>query len=497
MNRSGKLKLNTATSLLNQIIALVCGFILPRLILAEYGSSVNGLVSSITQFLGLITLCELGVGAVVQSTLYKPLADNDLLMISKVMVSARRFFNKVGIILIAYVAVLAGLYPFSVLSEFDFLSTVLLIGAMSISYFAQYFFGISNQLLLNADQRAYIPLTLQILTTIANTIASVVLIRFGASIQVVKLVSSIVFLVRPIFLFFYVKRSYKIDYSIKLLQEPISQKWNGLAQHLATVVQGNTPTVVLTIFSTLIKVSIFNVYNLVANGLKQILTSLTAGVQALFGNMLAKGEKEELNSTFNTVEWFIHTIAVFVFTVAGMLIVPFVTVYTSGISDANYVEPIFAVLLMVASACYCLRLPYSMIVLAAGHYRQTQKSAIVEMVITLVIAIGSVFFFDLIGMAVAMLVAMVYRTVYYVLYLKKTIMMRSLKKFIKQVIVDFITVIAIICATFWLRLAKVSYLSWVILAVEVALIAIVVSLIINVICYKKVILGILKRKNRS
>lgn len=61
---------NTTASLISQITALVCGFILPRLFLQYFGSEVNGLVNSITQFLSVISFLELGVGAVVQSSLY-------------------------------------------------------------------------------------------------------------------------------------------------------------------------------------------------------------------------------------------------------------------------------------------------------------------------------------------------------------------------------------------------------------------------------------------
>ena len=59
---------NTVASILSQLTALVCGFILPRFFLEHFGSEVNGLVNSITQFLGVISFLELGIGAVVQSS---------------------------------------------------------------------------------------------------------------------------------------------------------------------------------------------------------------------------------------------------------------------------------------------------------------------------------------------------------------------------------------------------------------------------------------------
>lgn len=47
MTRKTKLKLNTIIGFIYQIVAIICGFILPRLILSNYGSETNGLVNSI------------------------------------------------------------------------------------------------------------------------------------------------------------------------------------------------------------------------------------------------------------------------------------------------------------------------------------------------------------------------------------------------------------------------------------------------------------------
>lgn len=486
MTRNKKLKLNTVSAIINQFIVIICGFILPRYILKFYGSNVNGLVSSIQQLLGLISFCELGVGAVVQSTLYKPLADNDNILTSKVMISAKKFFDKVGIILAVYVLVLAIAFPFSQTLQFDYLSTIMLVLAMSISYFAQYFLGVRNQLLVNADQCAYVQLFYSSLTVILNTIVSVILIKSGMSIQIVKFVTALIYLIRPLGLAIYVKKNYSIDYKLKLTEEPIKQKWNGLAQHFAYVVLQNTDTVVLTFFSTLVNVSIYNVYNLVVNGIKQLVLSFTTGIQALFGDMLAKGEEKLLNKTFGCVEWLLHTIVVLLFTVTGLLIVPFVRVYTSGVSDANYVVPIFAVLITCATAAYCLRLPYNILVLAAGHYRETQKSAIIEMILNIVISIILVFWFGLVGVAVGTLISITYRTIYFAWYLRENIINRKIGFFIKHIIVDILSVLCMVAATFWINLSAVNYLSWLIMAVECGIICIVVTLIINLIFYRDI-----------
>lgn len=492
MTRNKKLQLNTISSLLNQIITLVCGFILPRYILSYYGSTVNGLVSSVQQLLGLISFCELGVGAVVQSALYKPLADNDGMLTSKILISARKFFDKVGIILSVYVVLLAAFFPLSQRDDFDYISTMFLVLAMSISYFAQYFFGVRDQLLVNADQRSYIQLFYQSLTVIINTVLSVVIIKCGASIQIVKLITSLVYLIRPIGLAIYVKRNYKIDYSLKLTEEPIKQKWNGLAQHFATVVLQNTDTVVLTFFSTLINVSIYNVYNLVLTGVQKIVSSLTSGAQSLFGNLLARGEMELLGETFDCVEWLFHVVTVLAFTMTGVLIVPFVQIYTKKIIDANYIVPLFAALLTCATALYCLRSPYTITVLAAGHYKQTQNSAIIEMILNVVISIGLVFWLGLIGVAIGTMISVTYRTVYFALYLRKNILKRRFTLFVKHILVDIVTVVCMVAATFWIKLSAVNYFAWIIMALECGGICLAVLIIINLIFYRKTLKNVIQ-----
>ena len=98
MNRRNKLYLNTITALFNQVVVLICGFILPKYILSYFGSDINGLVTSITRFLSVIAFLELGIGPVIQSNLYKPLADKDTDTISKIVVSAERFYRRIAYI---------------------------------------------------------------------------------------------------------------------------------------------------------------------------------------------------------------------------------------------------------------------------------------------------------------------------------------------------------------------------------------------------------------
>lgn len=482
--RQKRLLYNTVSSLIFQLTTIICGFILPRLILNAFGSEVNGLVNSITQFLGVISFLELGVGAVVQSALYKPLAEKNQEDVSKIISSANKFFTRLGQILLIYVIALVIFYPQFAGKNFGFIYTATLIVTISISSFAQYFFGIVNRLLLTADQRGYIQYNAQTLAVVCNTAACFILIRVGCSIQIVKLTTSLIYLLQPFLIYLYVRHHYSIDRKIKYIKEPIPQKWNGIAQHVAAVILDGTDTIVLTLFATLSDVSIYSVYFLVVKGVKQLFMSMTNGITSLIGELWAKQEIKELNKTFSWTEWVIHTGTTFVFGLTAILIVPFVRVYTLGIHDANYIQPLFAALIVAANAGHCLRLPYNIIILAAGHYKQTQNNYIIAAILNIVVSVVTVKAWGLIGVAIGTLVAMGYQTVWMAVYDSRNLIKWPLRNFAKQIFVDGLTVIIGFFATRMIVMPEATYIEWVFLVVKTAIIWIVIVGVLNMVFYR-------------
>lgn len=472
---------NTLFSLIFEIVTIVCGFILPKIILNSYGSATNGLINSITQFLSIISFMELGIGAVIQSSLYKPLSDKNSNLYSEIYVSGQKFFNKIGITLVFYVIALIVLFPLIINKNFDWTYIVTLILSMSISYFAQYFFGISDRLLLNADQKGYIQYNAQTITLILNTLFSFILIKCNASIQFVKLVTSLIYLARPVVLRIYINKKYHINREITYTDEPIKQKWNGIAQHVSAIIIDSTDIVVLTLFSTLENISIYSVYYLVINGIRQLLISLTKGVQSYIGNLWAKKDYKNLNSFFEVFEFIWHNITIFLFGCTSILIVPFVQIYTKNINDANYVQPLFALLMSLAFAFYCLRSPYNLLILASGKYKETQQNYIFASIINIVISCIMVFCLGLIGIAIGTLAALSYQTFWMAYYSSKKLIDRSFLSFLKTFIVDVIIFLIGYLLTKFLPFKSISISSWLILAVEVSFIWILVIVIINVI----------------
>ena len=484
-NKKGRLSLNTIAPLLTQLMTIISGFVIPRLILEFFGSEVNGLTQSITQFLSIITFMEAGVGSVIRFNLYKPLRNKNNEEISKIIVSANKFFRTIALSLTAYIIILAFAFPYISHSSFDNLYTALLIGAMSISYFAQYYFGQVNQLLLTADQRGYIQYFAQTITIAVNMFACVLLIHAGAGIHIVKLITSFIFLLRPLYLQIYVKKHYNLNYHIKYTEEPIKQKWNGLAQHITAVILESTDVIVLTIFSTLSTVSVYSAYHMVVYGIKNLFTTATSGIEAYIGNVIAGGDKLELNAVFSITEWTIHFFGTILYCCVACLITPFVLVYTKGILDTNYDVPLFGLLISLAYYSHTIRLPYSICVLSGGHYKRTQNSYIISASINILLSICTVIRYGLVGVAIGTVAGMSYQIIWLAIYCYKNILGRKLQYFFKQILSDGIIFAVVYIFSTYLSIDSLTYLAWCVLGIKVFIICVSISLLVNCIFYGK------------
>lgn len=110
---------NIGLNILLQITVICSGLIIPHLIINQYGSTVNGMISSITQFLSYITLLESGIGGVIKAALYKPLLRRDKESLGGILNATNQFFRKIAGVFVVYLIVLASTYNKIANTEFS------------------------------------------------------------------------------------------------------------------------------------------------------------------------------------------------------------------------------------------------------------------------------------------------------------------------------------------------------------------------------------------
>ena len=437
-------KLNICVSVLHQILTAVCGLIIARIILQSFGSENNGLMQSVSQILGYTVLLEGGIGGVMRAALYKSLANNDSGHIADVFQSGKIFFRKISMIFILFVVLLGCCIKLAINTDFDWLYVFVMVLILGTNTYFGYYAAISHKLLLMADQKLYVIQLVQIISMVINLVLCPVAIHLGAGIHLVKLLTACTAMLGPIFFCAYVRRHYAIESKSQRKAYRLPQQRDGVIHHLAYFVHRNTDVVLLSLFSNLDNVSVYAVYHTVISVLEQLLGSISSGIAGKIGTQWARKEADELNETIDVYEVCNTALTFAVGVVCFILILPFVSIYTAGVTDANYNQPLFAALLICGSMVNCLMLPYSVTISAAGHYKETKLGAIGEVSINLLLSLALVISFGLIGVAIGTLTAMIFRLLYNLRYLSVAIVKRPIYKSVKCILPNIVLAVLFI-----------------------------------------------------
>ena len=230
MGRSKKFMLNSVTTALLQVVTMIAGFITPRFMLTAYGSEINGLISSILQFISYFNLVEAGLSSAAVYSLYKPIAEKDYNRINRIVVAAKHFYVKSGFIFVGLVVILAICYPFITDSTvLDQTSIFVLVLVLGVNGSLEFFTLAKYRALLTADQRTYVISLASIVYTVLNTIIVVALSIMHINIVLLRIIALLSILVRTLILYVYVKTNYHfICYDVEPDYGAMDKRWSAL-----------------------------------------------------------------------------------------------------------------------------------------------------------------------------------------------------------------------------------------------------------------------------
>lgn len=460
--KTGKAKLNVISTLCNQIVTTICGVMVPHILISAFGSEAYGISVSITQFLSYITLLESGIGGVARAELYGPLAKNNMCEVSSVYRAILNFFRYVaGAFLIYSIVIGLTFYDIANVTTFSRPYIFALVMVISLATLAKYMGGLANLTLIVAAQKQYVNNAILIVTTIANTILIVLLVHLDAGLLWVKLGSSLIFVVRPILYAVYVKKHYRLT-KVRKTKTVLKQKWTGIGQHIAYFLHANTDIVLLTLFADVKLVAVYSVYSMVIKSVYAIAQSFSGGMEAAFGEMIANGQLEKLQSSYGRYKTLISCASGVLFSCTGILIIPFVQLYTKGVTDANYIQPLFALILLMSEAANCIVLPYSSLPIAANHLKQTRWGAYGEALINIAVSCLLIRWNPLVGVALGTLTATLFRGIFYMVYSGKNILHISYERILFHFLCELAAICIISIIGYWLlqRVVIANYFQW-------------------------------------
>ena len=495
-----------AANLFLQIVVFISGIILPRFILQAYGSSINGMITSVNQFLTYLGLAEAGVATASVVALYTPLALGRKDEVNSILSAARKFYNRSGVLFLSLTAVLVFIYPFFISGQLDDSLVRWMIVVLAGSTLVDYFFLGKYRVLLMANQEGYVVALIQSVGTVANMVVSIGLIYAGASVLAVKAVATGVYVLRLFLVKAYAKKKYPdLDFHAQPAEGALKQKNAALFHQVVTIIVNNTDTTILTIClgsRSLLEVSVYGIYMLVVNAVNQLLTSFSNGLTAGFGEVIARREEETLKKSYSDYEYMYFLIFFVVVACMGVLLIPFISVYTIDMKDVQYVRPVIAVLFTLLVFLQNVRIPGLTIICAAGHYKETRYQAGLEAAINIVVSLALVWSMGMTGVLLGTVCSYGYRSFEIILYTNRHLIPGTAKTAFSRIIRNLVVTAVLIAAGIWLIPQNMtSFINWFIYAVAAGVVSVVLIVGVNYIAepqeFKNLILrilGIVSRK---
>ena len=434
----GKAKKNLVFSFISEALIFAVGFIIPRLFVLTYGSETNGLFNSTNQLLQYLAIFEAGIGSVMLKELYKPIVEKDKDSIRKVYFTGRDYYQRVSWLYLAGLFIICVVYSLVIKSSIPSWKVFLVVLFSGLSNVLVFFFVSSKSYLINADGNYYFVAIMTLLVRLLNYGVQIVAVLLKADIVVIKGAGLLVTLFNIIGYNAYFNKHYKyINSGERVVERELFHDRKYYMQHqVANLAFSATDTVLLTFACGLNSVSIYSVYNMVVNGLMQILNVIVNSLTYILGQSYAKGKEYycRVHDAFKMG----YMILGFTFgTTAFLLYIPFIRMYI-GNADINYEYKGLAFLFSLIFILNSTRRIDNQLASIAGYAKETLPQVYIELGTNVFVSVCLVFFIDIYGVLIGTAAAILYRYFSSCWFNEKNILNRKIINGFKYSIVNYV-----------------------------------------------------------
>ena len=408
MNSKNGIK-NIIWGLLAQIITIGLGIFIPRLVLVNLGSESNGLLNSVSSILAYMSLLEAGVGTTTLQALYKPLADEDTYSANRIMAATDKFYKRTGTIYLTIVIGLSVGYALIVNSELSRISVFLVVLLSGLSGVLSYFFQGKYKILLSAQGKNYINTNITTFSTVGVSIVKAIVLIAGGNVVMVQSVYFIFNFIQMLIILIYMRKhcawlNLKVDPDYYALE----QRNAVLVHQISGLIFSNTDVIILTAFTSLKTVSVYSMYAMIFGMVKSVAVTISESFVYALGQSYSN--KEKFMRMFNAYETYNIAITFSLFCISGILILPFLKLYTVGVADVNYIDRYVAYLFLAYYLLHNGRASSGNVISISKHFEQTKWRSVLEAIINVTTSLILTYKLGIYGVILGTVVALLYRT---------------------------------------------------------------------------------------
>lgn len=427
MNKSKFMK-NVVFGFGGQCIIIILGIIIPRIMITSYGSDVNGLVSTVTQIFTYMALLEAGVGQAARNALYKPITENDREGISYIVSVAQGYFRKITLCYGVVVVLLSFIVPQIIKSNVSWFTIFLVVFFEGMSGVVTFYFIETQTIVLTAEGKGYINNGVNVVNKTLSYIVKIIMAMLGINIAVLQFAFFLITIVKVFFYKYYFKKNYSwIDYKAAPKSAKLADRNSYILTEVAWTLFSSTDMIVLSTFVSTKMSSVYAVYNMVFSNLNVLLNAVYTSISYMLGQAYYENKERyiKIHDAFTSV--FLGAMTVLM-CIAYILIIPFVRLYTKGVTDVEYIYTSLPIMFALVQILSWSRYVSGNLTGLAGYAKQVSKISLIEAIINVILSIALVQRFGIVGVLFATVAALPIKVIFCSYLTDKKILERSPKK---------------------------------------------------------------------
>ena len=402
--RTTKMIKNFITDFFPQIIIMIIALFKSKIMLQYLGQETLGLYQLFAQVITYLALAEGGLASAAVYRLYKPIADKDNQKIAEIANATRNVFMIVsGIILVLGIGI-SFVVPF--LIENNTFSYGYIVSNFILYVISEVvvYLTIYRRALFEANQEKYKINIIYQTSLILHSLLEIAILILGGNLTSLFIMFICLNTVTSMIILLYGKKTYsylpktkKADYSL------VKDVKNLFIHKISALISNNVDVIIISKVLGLVNVVIYTTYNYIINSLKLVVDKLYGAALGGIGNVLAtdKDTGKKLFFEYNSLVFFF----------ALVLGVPLLYAIDYFIdiwySNEIYTSMLLSILFVVNLVYYIIRTPLISFTTAAGLFKETNKCAILEVIINLSLSLILVNIIGIPGVLIGTIVSLV------------------------------------------------------------------------------------------
>lgn len=391
---------NINYSIIGQVLTHLANFSSRTIFIQVLSAEYLGLTGLFTNMLSILSLAELGVGAAITYSLYKPIAENNKSMIEGLMNLFKKTYIMIGITILIIGISLTPFLTFFI-SDIPNIPNIYLIYIIYVLNSSSTYFYSYKRAFLIADQKKHIDSLYHYSFLLLRIILQIFILIITKNFLLYLFIQLLLTVIENIAISYKVNKMYPmLDFNseVKLPtheKNKIIDNVKAMSGHkLGGVIVNGTDNMIISMFIGLVEVGLYSNYNLVILALKQGFRILFDSLTASIGNLGVTDSKERSRFIFECVDLIGFWLSTFSVTSLLILFNPFIILWLGE----EYIFDISIVILIVINFYLAVR-RYSVLAFrdAFGLFWHDRFKPIFEASINIIASLLLVNFFGISG----------------------------------------------------------------------------------------------------